>query len=351
MTIDELRVRKIELLARKKYELDLQEKGQGDNFNLFMINEELLDVSAKLRALTPSCRVGSNRVTHSAYVQDRQQFLDWLQQDSEEDTDVAKMQMRRILRGGIDSISSRQREILLLWSDGLRGTEIAERLGVDKTTVSRTLKRAKANVKRLTETRLAVEQLRDDNRLDMSDPEVSKLLMSILTVHQAVCFYLYYSERLSIRDVGKLLQVDHSTILRTIQRAVARIRDALGGQIDILDNAEELDNLVFAIYRGLCERGEELPPEVQKCLGRSPSEGYLNHGRLPGGKNLISIRHPEIQIHANIEGYGPGRLLQALQDRYRNLMSDGINNGQGWSNPIVRWLVKVFRTVTKPRKL
>lgn len=32
MTINELRARKQELLARKKYEMELQEQGQGDNF-------------------------------------------------------------------------------------------------------------------------------------------------------------------------------------------------------------------------------------------------------------------------------------------------------------------------------
>lgn len=46
MTIDELKARKQELMARKKYELELQERGEGDNMALFMVNEELLDVNA-----------------------------------------------------------------------------------------------------------------------------------------------------------------------------------------------------------------------------------------------------------------------------------------------------------------
>ena len=79
MTIDELRARKQFLLARKREELDLQAQGKGDNFNLFMINEELLDVSAQLRALTPSCRVGPKRTTHSTYAADRQSVVDKIQ--------------------------------------------------------------------------------------------------------------------------------------------------------------------------------------------------------------------------------------------------------------------------------
>lgn len=54
MTIDELKARKRELMARKKYELELQERGEGDNFALFMVNEELLDVNAQLRAIVPA---------------------------------------------------------------------------------------------------------------------------------------------------------------------------------------------------------------------------------------------------------------------------------------------------------
>ena len=343
MTIDELRARKQFLLARKREELDLQAQGKGDNFNLFMINEELLDVSAQLRALTPSCRVGPKRTTHSTYAADRQQFVDWVRQDTDEEPDDARAQMRKILCGGIASISGRQREILLLWSDGLRGKEIADRLGVDKTTVSRTLKRAKARVKRVSETRIAIDQLRDEDRLDMSDPEVSKLLMSVLTVHQAVCFYLYYAERLSVREVGQLLQVDHSTVCRTVQRAVDRINDALGGEVDILENVEELDNLVFAVYRGLCDRGEDLPPVVQTHLRPTPAAEYITRKGIPRGEGRDSIRHPRLRILTNADERGPGRLLRALQERYADAQ------GAGWPHPIIRWIFRVFQTITKPR--
>ncbi|WP_297294368.1 hypothetical protein [uncultured Oscillibacter sp.] len=37
MTIDELRARKRELLARKRHELELQARGEGDNLALFPV--------------------------------------------------------------------------------------------------------------------------------------------------------------------------------------------------------------------------------------------------------------------------------------------------------------------------
>ena len=84
MTIDELKARKRELMARKKYELELQERGEGDNFALFMVNEELLDVNAQLRAIVPTGkrvhfgRKGRASSSLDAYAQnsgDRQQFI------------------------------------------------------------------------------------------------------------------------------------------------------------------------------------------------------------------------------------------------------------------------------------
>ena len=124
-----------------------------------------------------------------------------------------------------------------------------------------------------------VERLRDDNKLDVSDPEVGKVIISALTPHQAVCFYLYYSERMSVREVGQLLQIDHSTIVRTIQRALARISDVLGDSINILENVEDLDDLVFLIYCNLRDRYEDLPPVVQDHIKRTPSAEYMAHDR------------------------------------------------------------------------
>ena len=57
-TIDELKARKKELQARRQEELALQAAGKGDNMTLFMVEEELMDVNAQLRALTPGRRVG-----------------------------------------------------------------------------------------------------------------------------------------------------------------------------------------------------------------------------------------------------------------------------------------------------
>lgn len=358
MTINELRARKQELLARKKYEMELQEQGQGDNFALFMVNEELLDVNAKIRALSPARGVGrSGRVTHSEFSSDKQQFIDWTREDAVQELDEARLMMRDMLRTGIASITGRQREILLLWSDGLKQTAIAERLGIDHFTVCRTLKRAQYNVKQLTEARMTVERLRDDNKLDVSDPEVGKVIISALTPHQAVCFYLYYSERMSVREVGQLLQIDHSTIVRTIQRALARISDVLGDSINILENVEDLDDLVFLIYCNLRDRYEDLPPVVQDHIKRTPSAEYMAHDRTSHSDEHGSIRKPKLQIRTNrkqprgtLQYEQHGRLYQMLQEQYREVKLAGRVKRNRWKHPIARWLVAIFQVISRPKR-
>lgn len=206
---------------------------------------------------------------------------------------------------------------------------------------------------------MTVEQFRDENRLDLSDPEVGKLIISTITPHQAVCFYLYYSERMSVREVGRLLQIDHSTIFRTIQRALARISDVLGESINVLENVEDLDDLVYLIYCNLCERYDGLPPAVQERIKKTPADEYINRDVVPrkssGEKG--SIRNPKLQIRTNrkeprgtLQYEQHGRLFQVLLERYRGVRMIGRVERNRWKHPIVRWLVSIFQVISRPKR-
>lgn len=357
-TIEELRARKRELLARKKYELELQEQGKGDNLALFMVNEELLDINAQLRVLAPTgkyTRIGRSLVRDNFEGRlgrgEQQQFVDWSRQDAEEDAVEARAALRKMLRSEMASVTGRQRQVLLMYAEGLRVTDIARRLRIDRSAASRTLQRAKKNIAQIMETRMALDKLRDGDRLDMADPEAVKLLMGVLTAHQAVCFYLYYSEWLSLRQIGELLDVDHSTVCRIIQRAVARINDVLGGAIGILDNIEGMDDVVFLIYRGLSAECDELPPVVRGHFSAEPSAEYAAKARWAYG-TAAPVITPRFQICGNpgtrrgqLDPDQHGYLFQALQKRYGKCRHE---HGNVWEHPIARWLVKVFQAMTKP---
>ena len=80
MTVDELKARRKELFAKKKaLELD-----GSDAEALCMVEEELLDTLAQLRALRPSGRIGSKGVcAQVGYATDFKQFQDWAQEDQD----------------------------------------------------------------------------------------------------------------------------------------------------------------------------------------------------------------------------------------------------------------------------
>ena len=224
-----------------------------------------------------------------------------------------------------------------MYAEGLRVTDIARQLRIDKSTASRTLQRAKKNIAHIMETRTALDKLRDENRLDMADPKAVQLLMGVLTAHQAVCFYLYYSEWLSIRQIGELLDVDHSTICRTIQRAVARINDILGGGIGILDNIEGMDDVVFSIYRGLSAECDELPPVVRGHFSAEPSADYVAKTRRAWGTVAPAIT-PRFQIcgnpgarHGQLDPDQHGYLFQALQKRYEGIRLKHHGHENNWA--------------------
>ena len=172
MTVDELKARRKELSAKKKaLELD-----GSDAIALCMVKEELLDVNAKLRALTPGKRIGRRPgKSHSEFSADRQQFLNWAQGEQEDESDVdARSVMRAAVAEGKDLMSERQWEMFKLWSDGLTMEKISDRLGVDSSTVSRNLHRAKKTLQEIVRCReVAGAPLSTSSvlTLDMSQPD------------------------------------------------------------------------------------------------------------------------------------------------------------------------------------
>ena len=147
-----------------------------------------------------------------------------------------------------------------------------------------------------------------------------------------------------------MLNVDHSTICRTIKRAVARLNDVLGGVVDILDNIEGMDDVLFVIYCGLSEKDDELPPAVRDILPRKSLGAHPGQSNKERGQSVV----PEFQIRGNpgtrrgsVELDQHGYLYQELYERYRNVSEQRADK---WSHPIARLLVKEFQTLSWPFK-
>ena len=53
--------------------------------------------------------------------------------------------------------------------------------------------------------------------VDLADGRVLEAVLSLLTPRQQLYLYLYYGEWLSLREIGRLLRVDHASVLRSIR--------------------------------------------------------------------------------------------------------------------------------------
>lgn len=255
MKLDEILARKRELLEQRRAE---EVSDAPDNFTLFFLNEEIADLNAQLRSLRGAPR--SVCITNSQMSMDYGQYKEWLVSDRDEETHEAHRTYIEAVKRGTEVLTPRQRELFEAWQNGASVKELAERFGVDKSTVSRTLTRSKAHMREEAE-RLA-KQLKLDalTVFDLSERDVAKVILSCLTNHQAVCIYLYYGEWLNLRDCGELLGIDHTAVLRAVQRGLSAIQMTLRCGEFTLDNADALSDLAYELYL------EQGPPEEQKPI-------------------------------------------------------------------------------------
>ena len=142
MRIDDILERKRVLLTQRREE---EARETPDEFALALVDEELRDLNAELRALRGAPRSGGK--INSAMTMDRAQYEQWRISEQNEETHDARRVYFETLEGGADALTERQREVFEAWRDGASIKEIAARFGIDRSTVSRTLARAKARMR------------------------------------------------------------------------------------------------------------------------------------------------------------------------------------------------------------
>lgn len=275
MTVDELKARRKELSAKKKaLELD-----GSDAIALCMVEEELMDVNAHLRALTPGQRIGSKGGrAQVGRATDHQQFTDWAQEDQnsldEDAADVRTIAMKS-LANGKNLMTARQWEVLQLWASGMPVKVIAEKLGVHKATASRILGRARRALNDVVDLQVAAARggIRQDAvmSIDMSQEAVLRVVLPTLTETQIVYLYLYYGEFLSCAEIARLLEYDKSTVSRTLHRAVERITRAFHTTRVQLTGLHALGELAYQFYVANhdLDKLPEAPTITQPYWGRS----------------------------------------------------------------------------------
>lgn len=244
-----------------------------------MVEEELMDVNAHLRALTPGQRIGSKGGrAQVGRATDHQQFTDWAQEDQnsldEDAADVRTIAMKS-LANGKNLMTARQWEVLQLWASGMPVKVIAEKLGVHKATASRILGRARRALNDVVDLQAAAARggIRQDAvmSIDMSQEAVLRVVLPTLTETQIVYLYLYYGEFLSCAEIARLLEYDKSTVSRTLHRAVERITRAFHTTRVQLTGLHALGELAYQFYVANhdLDKLPEAPTITQPYWGRS----------------------------------------------------------------------------------
>ena len=271
MTVDELKARRKELLAQKKELCD------GGSEALFMVEEELMDVNALLRALTPGQRIGSKggRV-QVGLATDHQQFTDWAQEDqagTDEGVDY-RAAMVEALAESKGLMTETQWRVFELWATGMAVNQIAMKLGRNRGSVSRTLGRARARIQESASFRMAAARaqlpVRPVMEIDLSDKEIFKVILPSLTEVQIVYLYLYYGEFLSCPEIALLINRNISTVSRTLRRAIKSIAGSFDAVRVYITGMYALGDIAYRFYVGNNDL-DELPIEPtpkQPCWGQ-----------------------------------------------------------------------------------
>ena len=154
----------------------------------------------------------------------------------------------------------------------------------------------------------------DSARVDLMDPAALKAVMLALTPKQMVYFYLYYSEWLTLREIGELTGTDHAAISRTLRRALRNIGTLLGGQDTVLENPEALDELAYQAYCELDLHPEFVPEGVQMPQAAAPRKRREQKGpsRVPAMADISVLVRGR---YSRKKRKPPGKLLSALLTR------------------------------------
>lgn len=239
----------------------------------------------------------------------------WDELDADNDDPRKVRMMRAFKRAGV-VCTPRQQEILSLHLQGKSVTEIGEILGVDKSTVSVTLDRAKAHIQKV-EADMEIKDKtinRSHNYIDLSNPDLARRALSAMTETQAVYLYLYYGEWLSMRDIERLLGRDKSTVSRTLRRAAGRIQTIFehetGAGITLL-GIDALEPILYEIYQQ--HSADDLIPErAKRAACQANAEHYRKRAAYPEHRDKFLI--DRLYAQEGTRTLERSRLLSALQE-------------------------------------
>lgn len=186
-TVERLLERFSQLKEMERAELALQEVGEGDEFNLFVLREEILAVRKQLKWLHVDGFYDGKMCTGRAVVRrtGRQDEHGDLLVEIEGSRNAWENAHNATSRSEVDTLSDmmnylnkyltgRQQEVLTQMLKPPSARSTARYMGVSNTTVSRTLTRAKGKLRRATENVRKLQNRLEDQQIATLDMYVDK---------------------------------------------------------------------------------------------------------------------------------------------------------------------------------
>ncbi len=144
------------------------------------------------------------------------QYQTWAELESSEEQDgpTELDRMRLAVRLARErAVTDKQGEYLAQVEGGKKAAQVAREAGRHRGTVSRTVGRGRTKIAKEAKALYEVLQAQQGPGplvVDLADGRVLEAVLSLLTPRQQLYLYLYYGEWLSLREIGRLLRVDHA---------------------------------------------------------------------------------------------------------------------------------------------
>lgn len=235
---------------------------------LARVKEELVDCARRLKELMPSHKVRC-RTTWAGvdgWQWDRFQYQTWaeLEGAGEQDGPTELDRMRLAVRLARErAVTDKQGEYLAQVEGGKKAAQVAREAGRHRGTVSRTVGRGRTKIAKEAKALYEVLQAQQGPGplvVDLADGRVLEAVLSLLTPRQQLYLYLYYGEWLSLREIGRLLRVDHASVLRSIRCGLERLGTLAVGTRAEVRGLEELEERLMAHFNQLEPPEEALRP-------------------------------------------------------------------------------------------
>ena len=337
--------------------------GEGDQralrLELARLKEELADCAHRLKELEPRHRVshGTTWAGVDGWKWDRLQYQTWAELEGAEEPEgpTRHDRMRLAARTARErAVTEKQGEYLAGVEDGKRCAQVAREAGRDPSAVARTVRRGKARIARDAKALFAILEAQERPGplvLDLAEPAVLGAVLSLLTPRQQLYLYLYYGEWLSLREIGKLLRVDHASVLRSIRCGLERLEAVtLGAGVEVR-GLEALEETLTAHFQAMGPEEAEAPPRPKApAAAAQPQRPMPAHPlralvlRLVRGREARTAELGEGLARTEGPRWGSGRLLSALEEWVERLPGGG-REKESRRQRLGRLLVKILRKI------